>query len=145
MVFPSNRQTSQLIQYNPLSSASDKLFWVLGSFYLYGVQIQRGPTLPKQSRPTDMPGYAFSGPMKRHTWRNNPSRVQSTTIVVNFMAEMIPFISERSHLDGRKSTETPTWLQVQLTQILGGAEGHHHHPVLDDVLSLRHLESELCA
>lgn len=40
---------------------------------------------------------------------------------------------------------TRTWLQVELAEVLGGAEGDHHHTVPEDVLPCGHLESDLCA
>ncbi len=38
-----------------------------------------------------------------------------------------------------------TGLQVKLAEVLGGAEGDHHHAVPEDVLPCGHLESDLCA
>lgn len=38
-----------------------------------------------------------------------------------------------------------TRLQVKLAEVLGGAEGDHHHAVPEDVLPCGHLESDLCA
>lgn len=38
-----------------------------------------------------------------------------------------------------------TGLQVELAEVLGGAEGDHHHAVPEDVLPCGHLESDLCA
>lgn len=37
-----------------------------------------------------------------------------------------------------------TRLQVKLAEVLGGAEGDHHHAVPEDVLPCGHLESDLC-
>lgn len=38
-----------------------------------------------------------------------------------------------------------TGFQVELTEVLRGAEGDNHHTVPEDVLPAGHLESELCA
>lgn len=37
-----------------------------------------------------------------------------------------------------------TRLQVKLAEVLGGAEGDHHHAVPEDVLPCGHLESDVC-